>query len=182
MRVASLCLAFLVAPCCFALNAEEIREIAKKPHSRENLLRPLVVYADAREYEVSVKAGKPGEELTDVPKMSAKEHTVEGKYIVTQLQPAGVEEPIIMVVTFDTNDGVYRKYVLLPDGDVSEAIGTAAPNVRSISWLVSKQTENGNIQVLTNEIHSDEKSWWSEIGMQDGKVTYRSEGVAEKTR
>ena len=182
MKLTALCLTLLAAPTCFALDAEAIREIAEKPHNRENLLRQLLVYTDAREYEISMKHGLPGEEMKVVPKISAVEHVVDGKYVVTKLKLPQAEEPLTMIVTFDTNDGVYRKYVLLPDGAVSEAIGTAAPNVRSISWLISDQTDDGHIQVLTNEIHSPEKRWWSEVGMKDGKVTYRSEGVALKTK
>ena len=47
-------LAFLffltVGSTCFALDADDIKALDKKPHSRKNLVPELKIYPEAREY------------------------------------------------------------------------------------------------------------------------------------
>jgi hypothetical protein len=182
MKLLTFLATLVLTPICFGMDASTIRDIAKKPHSRNGLLDQLEIYPDAREYEVTVRSGKSSETLVEGPKVMAAEKVVEGKYIVTEFQPPGAPAPFIMVVTYDVKEQVYRKWLLVPDGPVAEWIGTAVANTRMLSWISIDQQQEANQQILTSEVHTDDGTKWREIILDAGKVVGVIEGTARKTK
>lgn len=182
MKIRALLLLLLtIASPCFALDADEIKAIAKQPHSREKLVPELKIYPDAREYSMRVRAGKPGEDLQRVPEVTATEKTVEGKYIVSEFTIPGSPGALIMVVTYDKAAAVYRKWVLLPDGEIGESVGVAISMTRSISWGSTHEAADGT-RVVSLEVHDDNGTSWREVAMDGSKAVGVNEGRAKKTK
>ena len=166
----------------FGLDAEAIRKLAKQPHSRENLVEALKIFPEAREYRVTGRMADPGGDWQLGPKLKAKEKTVDGRYIVSEVTFPGQEKPMIMAVTFDKPTKTFHKWVLLPSGELTSATGLADFKLRTIAWHSNKPHGNPPVSILALEIHTDTQSKWRESIMANGVVLKRSEGLAVKIR
>ena len=139
------------------LDAEAIRAIAAEPHNREDLIDELKLFPNAREYEVDLFSGPITDRVDgDWEVLSGQEHTatektVDGRYIVIQVEFSGAENPLIMVVTYDKHIDAYKKWVLLPNGIVHASTGVA--NRRG--GLEGFQTGNRTIAWISNEAHGE---------------------------
>ena len=114
--------------------------------------------------------------------MTATEKVVDGKYIVTEFQPGGAPEPFVMVVTYDQKQKIYYKWLLLPDGNVAEWVGTGVTGKRMLSWLSTDARKGASQLVLTSEVHGDDSTQWREIILEEGEVVRIIEGTALKTK
>ena len=169
----------LGAPFAPALDKDDIKALLAKPHSRENLLPELRLFADARELEVEVVIRMPGEDPVVSDPIRVKEKVVEGKYVVSTFNPPGGPGEMVMVVTFDSKDGLYRKWVLLPDGNVGESIGISAKGSRAIAWTNS--VDHG-LRILSLEQHREDGVTWTERHEIDGKLVMLQTGIARKVK
>lgn len=166
----------------YGLDAEAIREIAGKPHSRENLIEELKVYPDAREYKIKMRSGKTAKEMEAAPEQLAQEKTVEGRYLVSTVALPNELGDLIMVVNYDKNTDTFRKWVLLPNGAVGASTGVADFKTRTIAWASDLLPGGPRSRTLSIESHSDEGSTWKETIFQDGKVVTVMQGEAVKTK
>lgn len=173
--------AALVSTTAGAMDAATLRAIAEKPHSRENLISGLKIYPDAREYDIIERHGAPGEELKASPIVKATEKVVEGKYVVSSYTPDGAPGPILMVVTYNSKEKAYRKWLVMPDDSVAESIGTAIPKRRAVAWG-PVPTDDDDSSYLGIEFHTDTATTWRNLILEDGKVRHISEGRAKKTK
>lgn len=173
----------LVANAAYALDAEEIRRISSEPHDRKDIIEPLKIYPDAREYKITERFAADDKELQDGPEVMAKEKVVRGKYIVSESLFPGTENPLIMVVTYDSKTDNFKKWILHPNGVVSKSTGIADLEKRTIAWVSNSKPEAGDpITALAIESHADDKSTWKATVIQGEKIIYRSEGLAVKTK
>lgn len=182
--IKTLTLAFLlIANVAYALDAEEIRKIAAEPHDRKDIIEQLKIYPDAREYKITERFAEADKELQAGPEIIAKEKVVRGKYIVSESMFPGTENPLIMVVTYDNKTDIFKKWVLHPNGVVSEATGIADLEKRAIAWVMKSKPEGGDpITAFAIESHADDKSTWKSTVIQGEKIIHRSEGLAVKTK
>ena len=164
-----------------ALEAEEIQVLSHEPHSRKNLLKELEIYPQARKYKVNIKSGETLDKLQQRPELTATEKVVGGKHIVTVLRFPDVEEPMIMVVTYDEKDDVFKKWVLLTDGTVVSYSGVANFKLRTISWAAIHPDETHQISVLAIETFSDEGVIWKDAIFHEGRLVGHSYGEATRT-
>jgi hypothetical protein len=165
-----------------AIDVAELRKIAAEDHDRTNLLPELKIYPEAREYKVTESLAKPGGPMHAGPEVTVTEKTVRGRFIVSQSALPGAEAPMLMVATFDKELGVFKKWLLLPDGTLQSFTGVANLDARSIAWTSDTATGPVGSQMLALETHSDGKSIWKHAMLQDGKVMMNGEGVAVKTK
>lgn len=161
-----------------ALDKEAILKIAKKPHSRENLLPQLGIFADARLYDITVTFFPAEGDPTVGEAFQAREKVVKGKYLVTEFTQPEFGGDLTMVVTFDSKEEHYLKWVLLPDGEVAKSIGLSPKGSRAISW----HNVNEMFTSLTIEQHSDEGATWIEVHLLDGKTIGKITGSARKAK
>ena len=109
------------------------------------------------------------------------EKTVEGRYLVSELNhPDAPDRPILMVVTFEKDLGVYRKWVMIGDGRVTEYVGSVVPGTRSISW--GSLVDIDGMRSVGNEHHADDVVRWREVIIKDGKVVNIQRGRAKRVR
>jgi hypothetical protein len=171
---------WLLGASAYALDAEEIQALSKKPHSRDGLLEELKVYPDAREYRLTVRTGERAGELKVVAEIKATQKVVDGKYLIFKFQPPELPRELIMVITFDREASVYRKWVLDPDDEVGESFGVALPKQRMISWT-SKPGDDGR-QWLSSEVYDDAGGSWSEVILEEGKTVSLVVGEVKKMK
>ncbi|WP_367872409.1 hypothetical protein [Luteolibacter sp. Populi] len=165
-----------------ALDAEAIRKLAAEPHDREQLLPELKIYPVAREYKITARSGAPGAELREAPAVIATEKVVQGRYLISEAMIPGAEKPLVMVVTFDKEASVFKKWVLTPDGTLGTSTGVADQGKRTIAWVSKTAPGDAAPLVLSLESHSDDKTTWKETILEDGEVVGISDGVAVKTK
>lgn len=182
MKYLTLCLLLGACSHLYGLDAEAIKKIADEPHSRENLVEQLKLYPDAREYKITVRSGKSADDLEAGPEIVATEKTVRGRYIVSQVKFPGTENPMIMVVGYDSKTDTFKKWVLLPNGFVGASSGVADFHKRTIAWISNEEHGEPPVTVVSIETHSDNQSSWKETTLQKGKVMAVSRGVAVKTK
>lgn len=163
-----------------AMDAGEIRKLAGEPHDRANLVAELKVFPEAREYKVTQKNGAPGGKLAESPQVIAIERTVAGRYIVTEVPGLTGSPSFITIVGFEKGEGVFKKWILTPDGTLAVSTGIADFGKRSIAWVT--ETPDHSTVVLALEIHADDKTTWKETILQGGKVVGTTEGVAIRTK
>lgn len=176
--ISSILLLFCSTVVSAAMTAEQIRTLAGEPHDRENILPELSLYPDARTYEGSLTLQVSGE--ADEPaevRFTATEKVVRGRYIVTTVRYEGQDAANIMVVTYDADESIHRKWVLGGDGEILSLVGTADIERRVISWI----TTGGDLHGMSIESHSDEKISWRDVLIADGDVALQIEGTARKT-
>ena len=172
----------MAAPDISALDAEQIRALSQSPHSRENLLEELEIYPEAREYKVNIKSGETLDKLQQRPELTATEKVVGGKHIVTVLNIPGAEKPMIMVVTYDEENGSFKKWVLLTDETVVSYSGVANFKLRTISWAATHPDETHQLSVLAIETFSDEGVVWKDAIFHEGSLVGHSYGEAIRTK
>ena len=181
MKLPLIGLLFLVTS-LHALDKEAILKIASEPHDRTNLLEELIIFPEAREYKVKAQMGRPGETLKPGPEVIAKEKTVRGRYIVSEMKFPGVDNPLVMVVTYDKKTNLYKKWVLDPDGNVSASSGLADGATRTIAWSGGVAGGVDASKFFAIEVHRDEKVTWQEVFFEADRPVWRIEGVAIKTK
>ena len=115
-----------------------------------------------------------------VAEIKATQKVVDGKYLISRFQPPGMPRELIMVITFDREASVYRKWVLAPDDGVGELFGVALSKQRMISWT-SKPDDDGR-QWLSSEVYHDGGGSWSEVILQDGKAVTVVKGEVKKVK
>lgn len=179
----SLCLGILaLSPLASAMDVAELRKIAAEEHDRTNILPELKIYSEAREYKVTERMAKPGEPMQAGPEGTVTEKTVRGRFIVNQSVVPGTATSMVMVVTFDKDQEVFKKWVLLPDGTLQGFTGVGNPDTRSIAWASDAVEGREASRMVGLETHSDEKVVWKHTLIQDGKVMMNGDGVAVKTK
>lgn len=173
---------FSFASNIYALDADAIRTIAGEAHNRKNLIDELKLFPHAREYKITIHSGPTKDRLEASPEIVATEKTVRGHYIVSEVNFPEVENPLIMVVTYDKEIDAFNKWVLFPNGIVGASTGVADLKKRTIAWISNEAHGQPPTIVLSIESNSDDKSTWKETTLQDGKVIALSYGVAVKTK
>ena len=181
MKYFAICL-LLFSTRLYGLDADEIKAIAEKPHSRDNLVEALKIYPEAREYKVTLQYGRSADTLVTGPEFVSDEKTVDGRYIVSLVKFPGEANPLIMVVTYEDKTDIFRKWVLLPDGKISVSTGVADFEKRTISWLTTENQGKSPLTVISIETHTDEMSTWKETTLNKEKVMMMSRGKAVKIK
>jgi len=163
--------------------ATKVEAIAAKPHSPKLTVDALKVYPPAGKYRAQLTIHANGETHQPEPvEMHMK--WVDGQYVVFTIHLQEVDRPVQMVVSYDKKVGVYRKWILAPDGWIFTAIGTRAGDTRTISWVGKMPSGEGEGEVLFlgQEHYTDNKSVWSDLYIKNGKVTRRDNGVAKMVK
>ena len=160
------------------LTYAELEKIITGKHSPELKVAALKVYPKVLTFDVTVKT-KPvdGEEF--VGKGTATDKWVDGKYIVTEVLAGPQKIKFHMVVGYDADQEVYRKYVIF-EGKVSgQQVGTRVGKTRTVSWVdVSEVKHESKLDNQVIETHTDTQTTWKSIYIKDGKVTKTEVGTA----
>ena len=181
MKLSFIGLLFL-APTLQALDKEAILKIASETHDRTNLLEELIIFPEAREYKVKVQMGRPGETLKPGRETIAKEKTVRGRYIVWEIKFPEVDNPLVMVVTYNKKTNLYKKWVLQPDSSVWAFSGLADVATRTIAWTGGVAGGVDASKSFAIEAYRDEKVTWQEVIFEAGHPVWRIKGVSIKTK
>ncbi len=175
-------LAVVTCPASEPLSLSKLREIVKSDHNEVPLVEALRIYPEAREYNITVTNRTPdGQQFKG--KAIASEKWVDGRFIVSELQLDGPETKFTMVVDYDDEQKLYRKYVIMDDKLSGYQVGTRIGKTRSVSWIdLSEVKFKFNSDNLTIETHTDTRTTWKTIFFQDGKLQRVESGVALVTR
>ena len=170
------------APCGFALDKDELEALAKKPHQEGGLMEELKIFPKVKEYSITVIQRKPGEEsVTLAEDVKGTEKWVDGKYVVSVIEfPNG--DSMIFAKTYDKKATVYRKWVLIPTGEVAHSVGTAVGESRAISWIGLTEVGGDGTLALSQDVNTDDSVTWREVIMKDGEVVNVMEGTAKKVK
>ena len=138
------------------------------------------IFADARAYKVTMELWSKESGTEKIGPLTATEHVVEGKYVVT-ISPLPGGKELIMVVGYDKAQKVYRKWILPPldDDVVAEMIGVSLPGSRCISWA---PTERLGDVITLQELHTEEGASWRQVTIRDGEIIATEQGAAQKTK
>ena len=166
-----------------AVTPNEIIDLTKLEHSREDLLSELEIYSEAREFLVNYEIVFPAESKQPDP-VIVKEKTVKGKYIVSEFS-VGPEEnrmDLVMVVTYSKKLKSYQKWLLnITTKELQEFVGVKIHNSNSISWT-RIDAGLGEIVMIMGENFKDSSVSWTESYYEDGDLKFLLSGVANKTR
>lgn len=163
------------------LNETRLREIIATPHSEKPLVEALSIYPNARAYQIKVQNKGLGGAITHTTATATEKH-VDGRYIVTDVQPAGPETKFSIVVEFDAETSAYRKYVLMDGRYTGYQQGTRVGKSRTVSWIdLSPVKFNPGDDCLTTETHTDTSTNWLSMFYHQG-ILFRAEtGTATAT-
>lgn len=186
MRHPSLLIALVCLPLtAFAaepLSADRLTEIIAMKHE-DRLNEPaLKIYPKAREYDLTITStlanGQSG-----TGKATATEKWVDGRYIVSEAQPAGPETKFAMIVEFDGDSKRYRKYLVMDGKLVGYQEGTRVSESRSVAWIdLTSSKFDSDVDCLTTETHTDTTTTWNSVFFQRGQFQRSELGVAKVTK
>lgn len=164
----------------FALEKEALLDIAKKPHSRENLIPEMKIFPETREVEVRIEFWSKEDGTVNPEPSKAAVKIVDGMFMVAITEIPQIKSRIVIVSTFDQEAKFYRKWILPPlDAPVIEFIGITLKGSRNISWV---NTDPSDGLILSHEEESDTSSKWSALTIVDGEVIRSEKGVATLTK
>lgn len=172
----------LVATAGDRLDANRLNEIVALEHEDRLDDASLRIYPKAREYELNITSTlADGESGTG--KIVASEKWVEGRFIVSEVQPAGPETRFFMIVEYDRDSKRYRKYILMAAKLVGYQEGVRIADTRSVAWidLTTSKFDSG-MDNLSTETHTDTSTTWYAITYQKGVPTRTEVGVAKVTK
>lgn len=172
----------LIAFAAEPLPVERLGEIIATNH-KDRLDEPaLKIYPKAREYDLSITSTQ-SDGQSGSGKLTATEKWVDGRYIVSEVQPAGPETKFAMVVEFDAETKRYRKYLLMSGKLVGYQEGVRVAESRSVAWidLTSSKFDPG-IDCLSTEVHTDTGTTWNSVFFRMGLFQRSEIGVAKVTK
>lgn len=157
---------------------DDLKKIAAKPHSLELKLDELKIYPAIRNLQVKATVifadGQPIES-----EFNAFDKWVDGKYVVSTFRVPENNEDVWMVVTFDQESEIYRKWVFTDDAIVVTMVGTRVGDTRTISWgSITSEEDSAMRLIISQETHTDDATQWNEIHLIDGRVRMRNQGRA----
>src|SRR5688500_3198475 len=127
MRLPNLLIALVCLPlAAFAaepLSADRLVEIIAMKHEDRLNEAALKIYPKARKYDLAITSTLANGQ-TGTGKFTATEKWVDGRYIVSEAQPAGPDTKFAMIVEFDGDSKRYRKYLLMAGKLVGYQEGT----------------------------------------------------------
>jgi hypothetical protein len=164
------------------LSADRLVEILAMKHEDKLHETALQIYPKAREYELTITStlanGQSG-----AGKVKATEKWVDGRYIVSEAQPAGPETAFAMIVEFDTGSQRYRKYLVMAGKLVGYQEGTRVADSRSVAWIdLTESKFDSDIDCLSTETHTDTTTTWNAVFFQKGQFQRSELGVAKVTK
>ena len=175
-------LAVVACPAAEPLSLKKLQEIIETDHADKPLVEALQIYPQAREYKIAVTNRTPDGQVFE-GKAKASEKWVEGRFIVSEAQPAGPETKFAMIVEYDSDKKLYRKYVVMGGEITGCQIGTRIGKSRSVSWIdLSPMKFEPKMDNLTTETHTDDKTTWQSIFFQNGELQRAESGVATVTK
>lgn len=186
MKFRSLLIALVCQPLiAFAaepLPVKRLSEIIAMKHE-DRLDEPaLKVYPNAREYDLSITSIQ-SDGQSGTCKATATEKWADGRYIVSEAQPAGPETKFAMVVEYDRDSKRYRKYLLMSGKLVGYQEGTRIAESRSVAWIdLTSSKFDSDIDCLSTETHTDTGTIWNSIFFQKGQFQRSELGVAKVTK
>lgn len=161
------------------ITKEKFERIVAGEDDRSSMLDELRIYPNAKRYRIVVTTTARGEAPKKQKPAIATEKWVDGKYIVSRFRPPPLDDDIVMVVSFDREANVYRKWIRVGETDVVQVTGFRVGMGRTVSWF-QELTRAGVPAAYSLEEHSDRESRWTELYVKDGKIDLRIEGVATK--
>ncbi len=177
LLISLLCLSF-TAIAAKPLSEDRVVEILAMQHEDKLDEPALKIYPKARKYEITITstdaAGQSG-----TGKVTATEKWVNGRYIVSEAQPAGPETRFAMVVEFDADSKRYRKYIVADGKLVGYHEGIRVGESRSVAWMdLTKTKFESGIDSLTTETHTDTTTTWNSVSYLKGEFVRSETGVA----
>ena len=160
------------------LDLQSLKKIIASDHSDKPLHKQLQIYPNAREYSITTKVVAVNGREHNTQFKGVEKH-VEGLYIVSEATPAGPESKFFMVVEYDDEEQIYRKY-LLSGGKVSDIhVGTRIGDSNVISWhdLTPDPNKPGLTQMMLEE-HTKDQSTWKSVYLREGKLLGIETGTA----
>lgn len=186
MKLRSLLIALVCQPLiAFAadpLPSERLSEIIAMRHEDRLDDPALKVYPKAREYALSITSTQ-ADGQSGTGEVTATEKWVDGRYIVSEAQPAGPETKFAMIVEYDRDSKRYRKYLLMSGKLVGYQEGTRIAESRSVAWIdLTSSKFDSDIDCLTTETHTDTGMTWNSIFFKKGLFQRSERGVAKVTK
>jgi hypothetical protein len=102
--------------------------------------------------------------------------TVDGRYIVSSLD-MGADGRLFAITTYDPDLEVLRRWMLSPDGTITESLGLMDPTKHSVAWR--GRFRDGRTEYLAVEMGEAKKVRWEARTFRDGRLLMKEEGTAE---
>lgn len=164
------------------LSIERLNEIIESNHDGKPLIGALQIYPKAREYSIAITNRSPdGQTSTGTTK--AFEKWVEGRYIISEPDSRSPETSFTMIVEYDGDQELYKKYIVAGGEIVGYSVGTRIGDTRSVSWTDLSPTKfERRWDNLTTETHTDESTTWISVTFVNGQLQNTEKGVATVTK
>ena len=177
LLIALVCLSF-TAFAAKPLSEDRVVEIIAMQHEDKLNEPALKIYPKARKYEITVTStDASGPNASG--KVTATEKWVDGRYIVSEVQPAGPETRFGMVVEFDADSKRYRKYMVMGGKLIGYQEGIRVGDSRSVAWIdLTKSKFEPGIDTLATETHTDTGTTWNAVSYVKGEFMRSEIGVA----
>ncbi|MGJ8656133.1 MAG: hypothetical protein ACSHX6_06765 [Akkermansiaceae bacterium] len=165
----------------YALTIAEIQAIAEKHPSNDEVLKELVMFGGAQEYEIEVKMDFPKGSLDLAAKRVARK-IVEGRYVVTEYsltQPEGREIKMTEIIMYDEVESNYNKWILNSESDILQKMkGVRIKGTQIISWVNIDQKSSEGSLIMIVENYSKDSFTWREVHLKGGKSIFSYNGKA----
>ena len=160
------------------LSLERLQEIIAAEHDEKALVEGLRIYPKARAYNITITNRTPdGQSFTG--RATATEKWIDGRFIVSEAQPGGEETKFAIVVEYDADEKLYRKYVVMGGKVSGYQVGTRIEGARSVSWIdLSPMKFEPGMDNLTTETHTDKQTTWRSMFFQGGELQRVETGIA----
>jgi hypothetical protein len=102
--------------------------------------------------------------------------TVDGRYVVSAVD-MGTEGQLFAVTTYDEDLEVLHRWMLSPDGTITESLGLTDPTKHATAWR--GRFRDGRTEYLAVETSDGKKVRWNARTFRDGRLLVKEEGAAE---
>lgn len=160
------------------LTIERLQQIIESEHEENPLVEALQIYPKAREYSITVTTRAPDGQSRE-GNVLASEKWVEGRYIVSEPVAVSPESRFAMVVEFDEEDKLYKKYIVARNTIVGYSVGIRIEGTRSVSWIdLTPAKFDLKSDSLIVESHTDTMTTWKSITFNNGSTQQIETGTA----
>ncbi|MCD6049535.1 MAG: hypothetical protein K0Q55_938 [Verrucomicrobia bacterium] len=161
------------------LSEKRLNAIIASPHSDKLTEPALKIYPLSRHFDVTMTNALPDGRSATIS-FKATDKWVDGRFIVSEAQPAGPETKFHLIVEYDTTSKTYRKYVVMAGKQTGYQVGTRVGTSRSVAWIdLSAVKVPDAIDCLSTETHTDTASTWHAIYFQKGVLQRTETGEAK---
>lgn len=164
------------------MKLPKLLEIIGSEHNSRPIVEPLRIYPKAREYQITVENKMP-DGTASKGTATATEKWVDGRYLVSEAQPGGLDTKFAMVVEYDIDSETYRKYIVMGGDVTGYQVGTRVGVSRSVTWMdLSTAKFINGMDCLTTETHTDSSTKWVSLFFIKGLLQRTETGTAAVIR